>query len=243
LVDMTGDVADFRGVVVRRAPTRSAVADAIRRELLLGRVAEGQRLPPVAELAATLGAEIEEVREGLAELRRLGFAVGSGGRLVLREPAPDRELLRTAMGDDGQGVLWFTEFRAIIESGAASFAALRRTPQDLAAMEEAQVLLQTATTTIEARNADTAFHLAVAAAAQNPDVLSAVESVRLEIVGPLDLMRVQWIKDASYHGHQIILRAIREVRPDDAKEAMWNHIDTTRQEFEIELRGVRPETA
>jgi len=233
---MAGEVADFSGVIVRRAPTYSAIANAIRRELLLGRAAAGERMPSLNELAIMLGQKRADVADALAELERLGFLVEEDGALVLHEPEHDRALLRDRLRHVESGELWFTEYRAIIESGAAALAALRRTPDDLVAMEEAQVLLQTAMTAIEARNADTAFHLAVAAACQNPEVLAAVEDARMEIAGPIDLMRVQWIKDASFHGHQIILRAIREVRPDDAKEAMWNHIDTTRQEFEVELR-------
>jgi len=238
---MAGDVADFSGVVVRRAPTYSAIANAIRRQLLLGRMTPGQRMPDVATLAELLGKKQSHVAEAFAELQRLGFLVEEDGALVLREPEHDRALLWDRIRRVDSGELWFTEYRSIIESGAAGLAALRRTPEDLVALEEAQVLLQTAMTAVDARNADTAFHLAVAAASQNPEVLAAVEDARMEIVGPMDLMRVQWIKDASYHGHQIILRAIREVRPDDAREAMWHHIDTTRQAFEAELRGTGPQ--
>lgn len=233
---MAGEFADFSGVVVRKSPTHSSIADAIRRELLLGRVVAGQRLPRATELAETFEQDTADVLDALAELSRLGFLVPEGEGLVLNEPEHTREFLRDRMRDNEEGVLYFTEFRAILESGAARLASLRRTPEDLVAMEAAQERLSQAATTVEARNADTAFHLAVAAASQNPDVVEAVERARMEIVGPLDLMHVQWIKEASYHGHQIILRAIREVRPDDAKEAMYNHIDTTRLEFQAELQ-------
>ncbi len=235
LLAMVGEIAEFRGVVVRQEPTHSAIADAIRRELLLGRVIAGQRMPRPAELAATLRQETSDVLDAFIELTRLGFLVEQDDGFVLHEPDHDKEFLRDRMRADERGVVHFTEYRAILESGAAGYAALRRSDEDLAAMEMAQQDLLSAGTTVEARNADTAFHLAVAAATQNPDILAAVEHARLEIAGPVDLMHVQWIKDSSYHGHQIVLRAIREVRPDDAKDAMWNHIDTARIELEAEL--------
>ncbi len=154
-------------------------------------------------------------------------------------PSTTRPGIRARYAADDAAVLNFTEYRQVLEGGAAGFAAWRRTSDDLAAMEMAQVRLDASLSKHEARNADTAFHLAVAAAARNPDLFRAIEDVRMQIVGPLDLMRLEWIKEASFHGHQIILRAIKAGHREEAEEAMRNHVGASKSHYQQELDDTR----
>lgn len=228
--------ADLSGAVVRWAPHDTGIVNAIRRELALGRVLAGQRLPPVAAIAERFGVNEILIDRVLMQLHDAGMLDATpSGELLLRDPPSDRTLLKAELQSDPFGLVRFTEYRAVLEAGAAGLAAHRRTPEDLAEMAEAQRQLTEAQDPVASRNADTMFHLAVAHASDNEPLIEAIEDARMEVVGSLDLMKMGFIKVASYHGHEVILRAIRAGNSHDASEAMRLHIDTSRQEFQRRL--------
>lgn len=228
--------ADLTRAVVRWDRQESGIVNAIRRELALGRILAGQRLPHPQVLAGRFGVDLGMIERVLTELHANGMLVaGPGGEILLREPGADRTMLAKELQIDPLGLVRFTEYRAVLESGAAGLAAHRRTQDDLTAMDDAQRRIIESTDPIEARNADSAFHLAIAYAADNQVLVERIEDARMEVVGALDLMRMGFIKVASYHGHEVILRAIRAGNSHDAAEAMRLHIDTSRQEFQKRL--------
>jgi len=228
--------ADLSRAVVRWDRQESGILNAIRRELALGRVLAGQRLPHPQQLATRFGVDLAMIERVLTELHGHGMLVpGPNGEIVLSEPAADRTLLAKELQADPLVLVRFTEYRAVLESGAAGLAAHRRTQDDLAAMAGAQRRILDSADPLEARNADTAFHLAIAYATDNQVLVEAIEDARMEVVGALDLMRMGFIKVASYHGHEVIYRAILAGNSHDAAEAMRLHIDTSRQEFQNRL--------
>jgi len=234
--------ADLSSAVVRWSPQVSGVVDAIRRELALGRIVAGQRLPSVPALMARFEVGERVIAHVIDDLERFGIVVrAADGAFVLQDPEPEQSLLRPDLRDDPAGAIRFTEYRAVVEAGAAGYAAIRRTDADLAAMADAQRRLAAADTNVASRNADTAFHVAVARASRNPLLVEAVEDARMEIIGAADLMRVPFVKDASFHGHEVIMRAIRAGTPVPAAEAMRLHIETTISVFKRMLaeRGDR----
>lgn len=228
--------ADLSRAVVRWERQEVGIANAIRRELGLGRVLAGQRLPDVPALARRFGVDNAMIERVLTILYGDGMLVaGPGGELVLANPPANRALLAETIERDPMAIVHFTEYRAVLEAGAAGLAAHLRTDADLAEMVHAQQRLVDSADPIAARNADTAFHLAIAYATDNQVLVEAIEDARMRVVGAMDLMRKGFIKVASYHGHEVILRAIRAGNSHEAAEAMRLHIDTTRQEFQKEL--------
>ncbi len=231
---MSSDIptADLSRAIVRWDPIEVGITNAIRRELGLGRILAGQRLPEVPALAARFGVDPSTIERVLHNLQHGAMlSPGPSGELLLRDPPSNRSLLPDRLQRDPLGTVHFTEYRAVIEGGAAGIAALRRTEDDIRAMEEAQQRLVDSPDQISARNADQAFHLAIAYATDNAPLIEAIEDARMEVVGAVDLMQRGFIKVASYHGHEVILRAIRAGNVHEAGEAMRLHIDTTRQEF------------
>ncbi|MBO9578840.1 MAG: FadR family transcriptional regulator [Microbacteriaceae bacterium] len=228
--------ADLTRAVVRRDRHESGILNAIRRELALGRILAGQRLPRPEQLAARFAVDVGMIERVLTELHSHGMLVaGPSGEIVLREPDANRTLLAKELQTDPLALVRFTEYRAVLESGAAGLAAHRRTQADLGAMAAAQRGILEATDPVQARNADTAFHLAIAYATDNEVLIEHIEDARMEVIGALDLMRLGFIKVASYHGHEVIYRAILAGNSHDATEAMRLHIDTSRQEFQKRL--------
>ncbi len=228
--------ADLSRAVVRWDRQEAGIVNAIRRELALGRVLAGQKLPAPQLLAQRFGVDTGMIERVLGELHAGGMLVpGPGGEIVLKDPEANRLLLAAELPRDPLGLVRVTEYRAVLESGAAGLAAHRRTQGDLDEMAQAQRRIMESSDPVEARNADTAFHLAIAYATDNQVLIEQIEDARMEIVGSLDLMRVGFIKVASYHGHEVIYRAIVAGNSHDAAESMRLHIDTSRQEFQKRL--------
>jgi len=228
--------ADLSRAVVRWDAQETGIVHAIRRELALGRILAGQRLPAPSALAQRFGVDLPMIERVLRMLHASSLLVpGPDGEIVLKDPEPNRALLAERILRDPMGLVRFTEYRAVIEAGAAGLAAHRRTDDDLALMVSSQQRLVEAGDPITARNADNAFHLAIAYASDNDVLVERIEDARMEVVGAVDLMRLDFIKASSYHGHEIIMRAIRAGNSHEASEAMRLHVDTTRQEFQRQL--------
>ncbi|MGI5490825.1 GntR family transcriptional regulator [Microtetraspora malaysiensis] len=81
-------------------PLHEQVADAIRRAIVQGDVAPGDRLPPARDLADALGVNANTVLRSLRDLRDEGVLEFRRGRgvSVLRRPDP-REALRSLARD------------------------------------------------------------------------------------------------------------------------------------------------
>lgn len=73
---------------LKRAPAYKVLADHMSREILEGRIAEGQQLPTEAELASQFGASRSTVREGVRQLEETGLVRRENGkRLIVCRPS------------------------------------------------------------------------------------------------------------------------------------------------------------
>ena len=231
---MTGTEADVSAATVRSVSGYQAVVDALRRELSLGRIRVGERLPAERQLAQQLGVSRETVRQAIRVLEGSGQVIvkrGAQGGAFIQASAIDHNVVREDLVGHRDEILEHIEYRAVIESGAAALAAGRRTDADLVEIIAAQEELRTATTTDDARHADTRFHLAVAAASGNETLAKAVEEARVFVFTMTDVMPFQFLIDSSLEAHQRVFDAIRASDPDAAAKAMERHIETTHREF------------
>ena len=213
-----------------RILTRS-VADlayeSIRGLVLSGELAPGTRLGQV-ELAERLGISRTPVREAL---RRLG---GEG----LVEGHSHRGFRVADLGLDA--VLRRLEVRAILEPGIAALAAERRTGRDLELMKVAIADEAEARDGIEAHDASRRFHIALARASGNEELVRVIESLWLVEVGRRLLFRrsaePDWQRtDASEHRE--VLAAVHEGRATDAERLMDRHVRGAVQHWEPERQG------
>lgn len=220
---------------LRDRPGYHDVVDFLRREITLGRLRPGDRLPAERKLAAQLGVARETLRQALKVLEaggQLRILRGAAGGPVVQQAAPDADSVRTELLARGGDIIEFTEFRAVVECAAARMAAERRTDTTLDRLEAAQDELAAAVTKAESRLADSAFHLAIAEAAGNAMLAQAIDDARVRVFDSVDLMKFDFIKESSHDAHQRILEAIRAGDPEAAAAAMQAHIATTKLEFE-----------
>lgn len=211
-----------------------AVADHLRRLIHRGEVGPGDRLPAERELAEQLGVARISLREAIKILQRDGYVEvrrgAQGGTYVteLDEPvARWRAKMRTESGEFDD----ILDFRIALETGSARLAAIRRSPEDLAALRSAIRDLERASGRAAFRLTDSQFHAALAEAAGNSRLEAAIESARGELFTTHDLLPFTDPIQESVRDHEAIYRAVSNRDPDAASAAMREHIENTREQL------------
>lgn len=230
---------DLTDVRIRPVPGYQAVVDVLRREIALGRILPGDRLPGERTLSEQLGVARETLRQALRILEGSGEIVisrGARGGAIVQDVAADRELVRAELRSRRAAIVAHHRFRAVLEEASAREAASCRDDDDLAAMAAAQDTLRQAPTMPDARAADTAFHMAVARAGGNPYLTAAIEDARAEVFHAIDALSFDFITETSLAAHQLVLDAIRAGDADEAARAMRAHIETSAHEFDELLK-------
>jgi DNA-binding GntR family transcriptional regulator len=198
--------------------------DRIRSLVVEGEILPGARLGQV-ELADQLGISRTPVREAL---RRL---TGEG----LVEFLPNRGFRAAGLGLDE--VLRRLEVRLLLEPGIARLAAERRGDEHLAALAAAIDREAAAASRIAAHDASRDFHLALAQATGNPELVSVFSSLWIVEVGRRLLAAraasAQW-KGADVSEHQALLEAVSAHDGDAAARLMQAHIREALQHWEHE---------
>src|SRR5574343_1931678 len=231
------------------------VASTLERRILEGSLKAGDRLPPERELAAELGVSRPSLREAIQKLASKGMLQSrqGGGTYVT-------DALETSFSDPWQEMLGnypnlredMLEFRRMLESQAAEWAAERATEADLVRLDQtfASLMPALATDDTDLRwDADIAFHQAVGDAAHNVLIghLSGAllnlmhDNIRLNLG---ELKSVPAANRLLMGQHESIYQSIRDNKPQAARSAAETHIDFVRETLAQTLRSVaRRETA
>jgi DNA-binding FadR family transcriptional regulator len=222
------------------APPQATLGDRlyerISKLIIDGTFADGAKLPTEAELCRRFRASRPVVREALARLRAnhvITSRQGSGSYVQRLPGAPKMRF--TALGSIAELDRWY-EFRRVIESEAAYFAAKRRDGPALARIRGALRAYDRAIAdgTASSDDADFAFHMAVAEASMNAFFVETVSSVRNQILFSISLARsLTWLKPEGGRRkvqaeHAAVFEAIRNRQPERARDAMRRHIDNVR---------------
>ncbi|MGX5360192.1 FadR/GntR family transcriptional regulator [Kocuria sp. KH4] len=190
------------------------------------RLRPGDRLPPERDLAERLGVSRATVAQALVALEVLGVIDvqhGNGAVLLYR---PSSAAVLRGLREHTDRLPDIVDARSAVETKIAELAALRRTPEDLAAVEDAlEVMDRDIARGGRGLLGDELFHAAVTAAAH-----SAVLARLMTFIS--DLVRETRIESLSQEGrperslesHRAIARAIREQDPEAAARTMVEHI-------------------
>ena len=200
----------------------------IRDLVLSGELAPGARLGQV-ELAERFGISRTPVREAL---RRLA---GEG----LVDPLSNRGFRVADLGLEA--VLRRLEVRTILEPGIARLAAERRSERDVEQLNGSISREERARNGIAAHDASRDFHVALARATDNEELVRVLESLWLVEVGRRLLWRrsaaSDWQQD-DVREHREIAAAVAEGRADDAGRLMADHVSSALRHWEPEWRGI-----
>jgi GntR family transcriptional repressor for pyruvate dehydrogenase complex len=218
---------------------RPALAERIY-HLIYSRISNGdypanQKLPPEKTFAEEFGVSRPVVRAALERLREQGLVhsrQGAGSYVREVRSAP----LGFAPVETIADIQRCYEFRICIETTAAALAAGRRDPAAIEEIETALSLMDAATDSLTHReDADFAFHLAIAKAANNQYFDASLRALREHIYVGMKLHGQSLMTDGAkglrevFHEHSAIFAAIRDGQAEKAKTLMHNHLIQSRE--------------
>lgn len=213
---------------LRRSPLAELAVSQLREQVASGQWPVGERLPAENELARMLGVGRSTVREAVRVLVHAGILEtrqGSGTYVrQLTAGSGWEPLLRRA------AILEVYEVRQALEVQAAVLAAERRTPEDIARINELEAdrtRMRDLARDSAFIEADVAFHQAVVTAAHNPllaEMFASFTSVLRETLADV-------ISDASLGeidsspAHTRLATAVAAGDPAAAERATHDHLD------------------
>lgn len=194
----------------------------------------GSTLPPERELAARLNVSRATLREAMAALRQAGLVQTTRGRgggtvVTLKPRTPSARAAARTSPERRRDWLDALDFRRIVEPGAAHLAArVTLTDAARAQLEAAHEAVVAARKPAQHRQADSRFHLTVAALTGSSRVVEAVTSVQSTLHEMLLAIPVLEANIAhSDRQHADLVRAVLAGRPDRARTVMEEHCDDT----------------
>jgi GntR family transcriptional repressor for pyruvate dehydrogenase complex len=203
-----------------------------------GELAVGKQLPTENALAQQHGVSRPVVREAIARLAANGQVRTERGKGSFVLGGHGLEQLRLAPITSIDDLLAWQELRVGIEQEAARLAATRRSQDDLAEIVRLHNEMVNDSESIGyGGNADHAFHVAIAAAANNRAILDAQKALGRHIKGWISaVLHVEpsnTSKRRQYRlsEHEAIVSAIRDRNPDRAAQAIRSHIENGRTRF------------
>ena len=193
----------------------------------------GDRLPPERELAEQLQVSRPTLREALRVLEMTGIVESRhGGGTFIQDMfslgvVSPLALVLEATGDI-VGDLW--EARIIFEPAIAARAALRATPDAIEQMEQLVKNLDESIRNAEPDEItvqnDRDFHITVARASGNQVAVRVLMLINeLLMDGRRHFITSDERRMKAYSSHVLILHAIRERNPSEARAAMLRHLE------------------
>jgi DNA-binding FadR family transcriptional regulator len=229
----------------RYRPGYELVAERLLQYIAEQNLRAGDRLPTEQGLADILGTTRNVTREAvkvLAALGRLSVRRGAGIFVASGGTGLGDDELAHFQPTDMEHVLMLLDYRRLIESETARRAATIATPIEVRTIRAAaddSLQVGTADSAEEFAAADERFHSAVALAAHNVFLQSAVGSVRRYAVQS-DVLLFHGAAPGSLaqagQQHVEIAEAIADGDAERATELMVAHVETTQRQFERRIR-------
>lgn len=210
------------------------VAEQLRREITLGLIQVGEKLPSERDLLQLFGVSRFTVQQALNLLETEGLVAArrgrGGGTFVIGAPgsAGGKRRLIARIRRDRDVISEAVACRLEVEPAAAAQAAVLRTEEDLAGLRDLLGRADETTDDLEFTNLDAQFHLTIVGASRNRFLREVVERVRLAIADAiLVLPETPLWQGKSLREHDAILRAIDAQDADAARGAMAAHVGHT----------------
>jgi GntR family transcriptional regulator, transcriptional repressor for pyruvate dehydrogenase complex len=231
------------------APLTEAAIEQVRTLIAAGNLVPGQRLPPEAELAESLGTSRSTVREAVRALvtaRVLDVRRGDGTFVTSLRP----ELLLAGIGaaadllqDDF--TLELVQVRRILEPAATAMAATLITDETLSELDACLHQMSLAPSHNELVQFDEQFHNLVATASGNATLASMLNGVSSRTTRGRAWRGVieAGATERTIAEHGAILEALRARDPRLAEAAALVHVSTTETWFRNVLRAKEPDAA
>ncbi len=197
-------------------PLRDVVFNTLRQAILKGELEPGERLMEI-QLAERLGVSRTPIREAIRKLELEG--------LVLMIPRKGAEVAKIS----ARSLRDVLEVRRALEELAIELACQRMSEEDIDNLQKAQDDFKAAISEGDAMKiaeTDEHYHDVIYEGTQNGKLIQMLNNLREQMYR----YRLEYIKDEDKRKilileHERILKAVRERKVADAKEAMREHID------------------
>lgn len=216
-------------------PARENLQTYLRDEIISGRMPAGQKLPSERMLSEQFGLSRPVVREvlyGLADGGLVDIQASRGSFVRAANTIDGVRSLDTLYRRRDATVRELTEARLMVETHAARLAALNATSMEVRALRWSLDQFQAARHVLEEAELDLAFHALVVRASHNTVIeitYASISSLTFELM--LRSLSDRKVKQIGAPLHDRIWEAIRDHRPDDAAEAMSEHIELARHMY------------
>lgn len=209
------------------------VAHWLTQEIAQKRLLPGAKLPSEKQLCEQFSVSRSVVREAVSQLKSEGLVSSQQGRGVFVNERGSRQTFRlqTTALDDTASIAQVIELLVTIEGGAARYAALRRTPEDLKRIKRALIGMEYAVANDQLGDEeDFAFHQSIVDATHNPHFITLNEYLEQHV---RRLIRQARSNTATYHHnlvafvqqeHLAIVQAIEARDPVAAALAAETHL-------------------
>ena len=235
--------------LVRTSRLYEQIVQQIEESIVKGTLKPGDQLPAERELAQRFGVSRTAVREAVKALREKGLVEAFSGRGTFITDGTTQAVRQSLdlMVKIGQpeGSTHLAEVRTILEPEIAALAAARIQEAELVTMREAVAVMDRAGQDPQAYiEADLDFHLALAEGADNPIILSLLDSiVGLLREQRLRIFRVPGGPERGQFHHKKILEAVEHRDSEKAREAMRAHLSQVKDDSQAQpakrVPGVR----
>ena len=205
----------------------------LRRKISTGEWAVGERIPIEPELADQMGVGRSTVREAVRSLASMGMLETAPGRgTFVRSASPTSSLLDEFLADFSLEEI--LSYRRALEIEAAQQAALHRSDEDLAALEQATIeeVGCSRCTVLSLTDSgdgafDSRFHRLIFDAAKNRLLAALYAGINDQLRTPQHRGRLANVATGAEmeRDHQRVLEAIRKRDFIDAVHAMVDHVD------------------
>jgi len=218
----------------KNKPLSEQVSDLLEAQIISGDFEVGDQIPTEFELSQMYKVSRTVIREATKILKEKGRLESYPGKGTFVVDKIERGIKSTLdaiyQKDPDAGFGYLLEVREIFEPQIAALAALRATPSQIEAMEEAIGLMDKSFKENESFDvvvdADHQFHNLLAEATGNPLLKTIIKPLDILMRNQQQYMTYQ-VKDGplnSQKHHKMILKAIKNRKPEDAKKHMLAHI-------------------
>lgn len=205
---------------ISRQNAAEAVFEDLRSAILTGRLPVDTRLPSEAKLAERYGVSRPIIREALRSLQTLGLTrsrTGSGSFVTSAS--------QTDLSYGAYSARDLIEARPFIEVPAAGWAALRRSPAQIAALLDLCGAMESCTDAQDWTRLDSRFHSLIAEASGNALFMRLVGDAREAMRRQSELVNLRGNRrEVSNREHRAIADAIASGSEDAAQTAMRAHL-------------------
>ena len=196
----------------------------------------GDRLPAERDMAQSLGVSRPTVREALVALELQGLVeVRTGAGIYVKADKAEPVAILPDYKDPGPSPFEIIDARIVVEGEVAAIAATNIGPAELEGLEEAIEMMAAAikagSQQVDSKeDGDFLFHSRIAAVTRNTVLQSVVEQLWVGMRRPIFKaisQRVRLSRNAllALQEHRIIYDAIAAGDPDQAKNAMKQHLN------------------